>query len=200
MNGLNGLLSGRGIWLLILGFIGTYGFTSYNNMAKGEQTVKRQWAQVEESYQSRMDKTKNLLAIVEKAANFEKETLTDIIDARAKATSIQLDADNLTPENIDKFQAAQEQFGQSLGRLMMTVERYPELKSVDAFRDFQTQYEGIENRISTERKRYNIEVETFNKSIVTFPKNMMAKVLGFKEFGFFKAATGTEEAPDISNM
>ncbi len=199
---MNNFLKGKGTLIVILGLVlmGVFSCSSYNSMATAEQTVKKQWAQVEDSYQSRMDKTKNLLAIVQKAANFEKETLTDIIEARAKATSIQIDANNLTPENIEKFQAAQDQFGQSLGRLMMTVERYPELKSVDAFRDFQTQYEGIENRISTERKRYNIEVETFNKKIVTFPKNLMAKMFGFKEFGFFKAAVGAETAPDISNM
>lgn len=195
-----GKLKGKTVWLIALAVLGIYGCSSYNSMAKAEQTVKKQWAQVEESYQSRMDKTKNLLAIVQKAANFEKGTLTEVIEARSKATSVNIDANNLTPENIQKFQAAQDQFGQSLGRLMVVVERYPELKSVDAFRDFQTQYEGIENRISTERKRYNLEVETFNKGVVTFPKSLMAKLFGYKEFGYFKAAAGADTAPDINGM
>jgi LemA protein len=197
---MNNLFKGKIIWIAVILLLGVYGCSSYNSMATAEQTVKKQWGQVENAYQSRMDKTKNLLAIVQKAANFEKGTLTEVIEARAKASSVQLSTNDLTPENIQKFQAAQDQFGQSLGRLMVTVERYPELKSVDAFRDFQTQYEGIENRISTERKRYNDEVETFNKKIVTFPKNMMAKMFGYKEFGYFKAAAGSENAPDISNM
>lgn len=197
---MNNLFKGKVIWIAVILLLGVYGCSSYNSIATAEQTVKKQWGQVENAYQSRMDKTKNLLAIVQKAANFEKGTLTEVIEARAKASSVQLSTNDLTPENIQKFQAAQDQFGQSLGRLMVTVERYPELKSVDAFRDFQTQYEGIENRISTERKRYNDEVETFNKKIVTFPKNMMAKMFGYKEFGYFKAAAGSENAPDISNM
>lgn len=197
---MSGLLKGKVIWIIAAVLLGVYGCSSYNSMATQEQTVKKQWANVENSYQSRMDKTKNLLAIVEKAANFEKGTLKDVIEARAKASSIQLSTNDLTPENIQKFQAAQDQFGQSLGRLMVTVERYPELKSVDAFRDFQTQYEGMENRISTERKRYNDEVEIFNKSIITFPKTLLAKLFGFKEYGFFKAAAGADVAPDIKNM
>lgn len=194
------LLKGKVIWIVALVLLGVYGCSSYNSMATGEQTVKKQWSQVETAYQARMDKTKNLLAIVEKSANFEKGTLTEVIEARAKASSVQLTANDLTPENIQKFQEAQNQFGQSLGRLMVTVERYPELKSVDAFRDLQTQYEGIENRISTERKRYNDQVEIFNSAIVRFPKNLMAKIFGFKEFGYFKAAEGADVAPDISKM
>lgn len=194
------LLKGKAVWIAVIAILGIYGCSSYNSMAKSEQSVKRQWAQVEETYQSRMDKTKNLLAIVEKAANFEKGTLKEVVEARAKATSVQLNVDELTPENIEKFQQAQDQFGQSLGRLMAVAENYPELKSVDAFRDFQTQYEGMENRISTERKRYNIEVETFNRSIVTFPKSLLAKLFGFSEKGYFKAATGADQAPDIKGM
>ena len=188
------------LWIGAAVLLVLYAIYSYNSMATGEQTVKKQWGQVEVAYQARMDKTKNLLAIVEKSASFEKGTLKEVIEARAKATSIQLNADDLSPENIQKFQDAQEQFGQSLGRLMVTVEQYPELKTTEAFRDLQTQYEGIENRISTERKRYNDEVEIFNKTIVTFPKSIMAKMFGFKEFGFFKAAAGAENAPDISAM
>lgn len=193
-------MKGKLIWILAAGVLAVYAMTSYNSMATGVQTVNKQWGQVEVAYQARMDKTKNLLAIVEKSADFEKSTLESVIEARAKATSVQLNADDLTPEKIQEFQDAQEQFGQSLGRLMVTVEQYPELKTTDAFRDLQTQYEGIENRISTERKRYNDEVEIFNKAIVTFPKSLLAKIFNFAEFGFFKSATGAEEAPDISSM
>lgn len=197
---MNNLLKGKTIWIVVAAILCLYGCSAYNGMAKSEQGVKKQWAQVEESYQSRMDKTKNLLAIVEKSANFEKGTLKEVIEARSRATSVQLNVDELTPENIEKFQQAQDQFGQSLGRLMAVSEAYPELKSVDAFRDFQTQYEGIENRISTERKRYNIEVESFNTAIVVFPKSIFAKIFGFKEKGYFKAQAGAEYAPDIKDM
>lgn len=193
-------LKGKFIWIAVIAFLGMYSCSSYNSMATSEQNVKKQWGQVEVAYQARMDKTKNLLAIIQKSADFEKGTLTEVIEARAKATSVQLNAGDLTPENLEKFQAAQDQFGQSLGRLMMTVERYPELKTTDAFRDFQEQYEGIENRISTERKRYNDEVAVFNKSIVTFPKSIMAKMFGFNEFGYFKSSAGAEDAPDIGSM
>lgn len=193
-------MKGKLIWIVVIAVLALYAGTSYNGMAKSEQVVEKQWAQVENAYQARMDKTKNLLAIVEKAADFEKETLIEVIEARSKATQVQLNPDELTPDNIEKFQAVQDQFGSSLSKLLVTVERYPELKTVDAFRDFQTQYEGMENRISTERKRYNQEVENFNVKIVTFPKNLMARLFGFNQKGYFKAAAGAEVAPDIGGM
>jgi len=194
------LLKGKVIWIVAIVLLGLYGCSSYNSMAKQDQEVQNQWANVETRYQERADKTKNLLAIVEKSANFEKSTLQDVIDARTKATSIQINANDLTPENIQKFQEAQDQLGGALGRLLAVAEAYPDIKSVQAFRDFQTQYEGIENRISHERMKYNNVVKLFNQSIVTFPKSLMARIFGFTQKGYFKAAAGTENAPDISKM
>lgn len=179
---------------------GVYAVSAFNSIAKAEQAVETQWAQVENAYQSRMDKTKNLLAIVEKAADFEQETLNQVIEARAKATSVQVDANNLTADNIQAFQDAQEQFGASLSRLLVTLERYPELKATDAYRDFQTQYEGMENRISTERNRFNQEVEKFNNNIVVFPKSTIASLFGITKKEYFKSVEGAEVAPDIKNM
>ena len=147
-----------------------------------------------------MDKTKNLLKIVEGAAEFEKGTLKEIVEARSNATSIKLSVDELTPENLAKFQKAQDALGQSLGRLMAISENYPSLKAVDAYRDFQAQYEGMENRISTERKRFNDVVGSYNASIRTFPRNLLAGMFGFEKRAYFESAEGTENAPDIGEM
>ncbi|HLW40341.1 MAG TPA: LemA family protein [Brumimicrobium sp.] len=186
--------------LTILALGATYVASTYNSIVQAEQAVERQWAQVENAYQSRMDKTKNLLAIVEKAAEFEQETLNQVIEARAKATSVQVNASDLTAENIQAFQNAQDQFGASLSRLLVTLERYPELKATDAYRDFQTQYEGMENRISTERNRFNQEVESFNNNIVVFPKSTIASLFGITKKEYFKSVEGADIAPDIKNM
>ena len=128
------------------------GCNSYNDMVKMDEGVTAQWKQVEVEYQARMDKTKNLFEIVQSAADFEKSTLKEVMEARSKATSVQINADNLTPEKIAEFEKAQNAFGSSLGRLMAVSENYPQLQSVQAFRDFQTQYEGMENRIATARR------------------------------------------------
>ena len=160
--------------------------------------VAEQWANVENAYQLRADKTKNLVEIVKGAAEFEKSTLTDVIEARSKATSIQLNTDDLTSEKIAEFEAAQAKFSGALSRLMVTVEQYPNLKATDAFRDLQAQYEGMENRIGVERRKFNEVARTFNTKIKQFPGNMLAGVFGFSEKGYFKAQEGTENAPDIS--
>jgi LemA protein len=169
----------------------------YNNMVTQNEIVTQQWSQVENVYQSRMDKTKNLLKIVEGSANFEKSTLTEVVNARAKATSVNVDASKLTPESIQQFQKAQDAFGQTLGKLMVVVERYPELKSTENFKEFQSQYEGMENRIAVERKKFNESVAVYNIYIKRFPTNMFAHMFGFSEKGYFKAAVGAEKAPDI---
>jgi LemA protein len=147
-----------------------------------------------------MDKTKNLFAIVQSSADFERETLREVMEARSKATSIQINADNLTPEKIAEFEKAQNAFGSSLGRLMAVAENYPQLKTVDAFRDFQAQYEGMENRIATERRRFNEVALEFNTYIRRFPKNMWAGAFGFEKRGYFESQEGAETAPDIQNM
>ncbi len=179
---------------LIAGWAGSF----YNSVVTLDEQVKGQWAQVENAYQLRADKTKNLLEIVKGAANFEQETLTQVIEARSKATSIQLNADDLSPEKLAAFQQAQDQFSGALSRLMVTIERYPELKAVDAFRDFQAQYEGMENRIGVERRKFNDEARAYNTRIRKFPGNLLAGFFGFQAKGYFEAKEGADEAPDIS--
>jgi LemA protein len=191
------------ILLVIVGLfllIGVNGCNTYNTMATMDEGVTGQWQQVEVAYQARMDKTKNLFAIVQSSADFERETLREVMEARSKATSIQINADNLTPEKIAEFEKAQNAFGSSLGRLMAVAENYPQLKTVDAFRDFQAQYEGMENRIATERRRFNEVALEFNTYIRRFPKNMWAGVFSFEKRGYFESQEGAETAPDIQNM
>ncbi|MBI2258757.1 MAG: LemA family protein [Flavobacteriia bacterium] len=173
------------------------GCSSYNSMVTKEEGVTAQWQQVEVAYQARMDKTKNLFKIVQSAANFEKKTLKDVIDARSNATKIQINVDDLTEENLAKFQEAQEQFGRSLGRLMAVAESYPDLKAVKGFQDFQAQYEGMENRIATERVRFNEMGRDYNTYIRRFPKNIWAMVFSFKAKPYFQSDKGAENAPDI---
>lgn len=176
------------------------GCSSYNQMAKSDESITQQWKQVEVAYQARMDKTKNLLAVVNKAGDFEKGTLNEVIAARSKATSIQINADELTPENIEKFQKAQDAFGSSLSKLMAISENYPNLKTVDAFRDFQAQYEGMENRIANERRIFNDKVGAYNASIRVFPRKIWASLFGYEKRGYFSSSEGADQAPDISNM
>ena len=187
--------------LVLVGIVVLIGFwaMSFQRSTTGlNEGVAEQAANVENAYQLRADKTKNLVEIVKGAADFEKTTLTDVIEARSKASSIQLKTDDLTPEKIAEFEAAQAKFSGALSRLMVTVEQYPNLKATDAFRDLQAQYEGMENRIGVERRKFNEVARTFNTKIKQFPGNMLAGMFGFSEKGYFKAQEGTENAPDIS--
>ena len=159
--------------------------------------VSGQWKQVEVAYQARMDKTKNLLEIVKGAANFEKSTLQAVMEARSKATSIQINADNLTPEKLAEFQKAQAGFGSSLGRLMAVAENYPQLQAVQSFRDFQAQYEGMENRISVERRKFNEVVQAYNTYIRRFPNNLLSGMFGFDKKAYFASDEKAKDAPDI---
>ncbi len=185
-----------GVIVILMGL----GGCSYNKMATADEGVTQQWQQVEVAYQARMDKTKNLFAIVQKAGDFEKSTLMEVMNARASATQVKINVDELTPENIAKFEKAQNAFGSSLGRLMAVAENYPNLKAVDAYRDFQAQYEGMENRIATERRRFNEQVGLFNAMIRRFPSNIWAGMFGFEKRGYFQSVEGAETAPDISEM
>jgi LemA protein len=157
--------------------------------------VNQQWAQVEVAYQARADKSKNLVEIVKGAANYESQTLKDVMEARSKAVSITLQGEDLTPEKIAQFEQVQANLGGAIGRLL--VENYPTLQAVQSFRDFQAQYEGMENRIATERGRFNDTVAAYNGLIVTFPGNLFAGLFGFKEKTGFKAQPGSENAPEI---
>lgn len=191
------------ILLSVLGFftlIAFNGCSTFNTLSTKDEAVTGQWQQVEVAYQARMDKTKNLFEIVQGAADFEKQTLTDVIAARSKATSINIDASNLSPEKMAEFQKAQDAFGTSLGRLMAVAEQYPQLQAVGAFRDFQAQYEGMENRIATERRRFNEFAQDFNTSIRRFPRNIWAGIFDFNRRGYFESTEGAEVAPDIKSM
>ena len=163
--------------LVLVGLVVLIGFwaMSFQRSTTGlNEGVAEQWANVENAYQLRADKTKNLVEIVKGAADFEKTTLTEVIEARAKATSIQLNVDDLTPEKIAQFQEAQDKLGGALSRLLVAVEQYPNLKATDAFRDLQAQYEGMENRIGVERRKVNEVARTYNTRIKQLPGSLLA--------------------------
>ena len=170
----------------------------YNSSVTKDEKVKAQWGEVENQYQRRSDLIPNLVNSVKGAANFEKETLTQVIEARAKATSIQVDPNKLTPGNIQKFQGAQGEVSQALGRLMVVSERYPELKANQNFLELQAQLEGTENRITVARKDFNVAVQDYNTNIRTFPNNLFAGMFGFQQKGSFAAEAGANKAPKVA--
>lgn len=176
-----------------------YGININNGLVEKQETVNQSWAQVENQYQRRADLVPNLVNTVKGAADFEQETLTNVIEARSKATSIQLNADDLSnPQRIQQFQQAQQQLSGALSRLMVTVERYPELKANQNFLDLQTQLEGTENRIATERQRFNEAVQSYNTDIQKFPTNIFAGILGFDDKAYFEADEGASDAPEVN--
>jgi len=175
----------------------TFSSCGYNGMVNREEAIDGKWAQVENQYQRRADLIPNLVETVKGAADFEKGTLESVIEARSNATSIKLDAKDLTQENLDKFQAAQDQLSGALSRLMVVVERYPELKATQAFQDLMVQLEGTENRISVERKNFNDAVMDYNSFIRRFPNNITASIFGFEKRAYFKAQEGTDVAPKV---
>ncbi|WP_299286115.1 LemA family protein [uncultured Mucilaginibacter sp.] len=170
---------------------------SYNSIVKKDENVKAAWGAVQSQYQRRADLIPNLVSTVKGAANFEKSTLTAVIEARAKATSIQVDPSKLTPESIQQFQAAQGQLGSALGKLLAVSEAYPDLKSNANFQSLQTQLEGTENRINVSRLDFNTAVQDYNSSIRTFPANITSKMFGFTEKGYFAAEAGANKAPQV---
>jgi LemA protein len=173
---------------------------SVNNSLIGDrEDVRKSWANVESQYQRRSDLVPNLVSTVRGAANFEQETLTAVVEARSKATSIQINADDLDdPAAMQRFQQAQGDLTGSLSRLLVAVEAYPELKANANFRDLQVQLEGTENRIATERIRYNDVVSGYNTKVQKFPTSIMAGMLGFKASAYFEADAGAERAPTVT--
>jgi len=169
----------------------------YNNMVELDEDVQGAWAQVENAYQRRADLIPNLVNTVKGVANFEKETLTGVIEARAKATSVNIDASNLTAENIKQFESAQKGLSGSLSRLLVAVERYPELKANKNFLELQAQLEGTENRISVERQKFNDTVRGFNSFVRKFPQVIYSGLVGFSKKSYFEGSEGTEEAPKV---
>ena len=171
---------------------------SYNSIIGQDETVNEAWANVEAAYQRRADLIKNLVNSVKGAKDFEQQTLVDVINARAKATSIQLTADDLTPENMAKFQEAQSQLSGALSRLLVTVEKYPDLKTTALFQDLMNELERTENRINIARRDYNSAVKTYNTTIRKFPSNLTAMIFGFDTKTPFKAEAGAEKAPEVA--
>ncbi|HSP10916.1 MAG TPA: LemA family protein [Salegentibacter sp.] len=176
-----------------------YSFTAgVNNTAvQKEENAKMAWANVESSYQRRNDLIGNLVQTVEGAADFERGTLTDVIEARSRATSVNVDADNLSAEQIQQFQQAQSGVTSALSRLLVTVERYPDIKANQNFLQLQSQLEGTENRINVARDRYNESVADYNTYIRVFPNNIFAGMFGFERMERFQADAGAEDVPDV---
>ena len=181
--------------LLLIGIL--MGISAYNTMVNKDEKAAEAWSQVQNVYQRRADLVPQLVATVKGAADFEKSTLNEVISARAAATSVTIDPSNATPEQLAAFQKAQDQLSSSLSRLLVTVERYPELKANQNFRDLQAQLEGTENRIAVERKKFNEAVMDYNKTIRTFPKNIFAGMFGFEKRAYFEAAAGADKAPEV---
>ena len=182
---------------IVVAILALWVISKYNGIAGKDQVVKKSWGDVESDYQRRSDLIPNLVNTVKGYANFEKETLTKVIEARASATQMKVDASNLTPEALESFQKAQGGLSQALGRLMVVAENYPDLKANQNFLDLQAQLEGTENRINVSRKRFNEAVQDYNTAIVGFPGNLVAMLGSFKEKGFFKAAEGADKAPEV---
>ncbi|MCQ2265160.1 MAG: LemA family protein [Bacteroidales bacterium] len=169
----------------------------YNKMVKLDENVQQAWAQVENVYQRRADLIPNLVKTVQGAAEFEKGTLEAVVCARSKATSMQIDPSKLSEEDIAQFQKVQDELSSSLSRLMVVVERYPELKANQNFLELQAQLEGTENRITVERKKFNEVVQNYNTAVRRFPNNIFAGMFGFDKKGYFKAQEGAENAPEV---
>lgn len=170
---------------------------TYNSMVTLDQQVDAQWAQVENVYQRRADLIPNLVATVKGYADFEQETLTQVIEARSKATAVNVDASNLTPETMQQFQQAQGELSSALSRLMVVVEKYPDLKANQNFLSLQSQLEGTENRISVERNKFNEVTRQYNTTVKTFPNVLFAGMFGFTEKGYFQAEAGAERPPQV---
>ena len=189
-----GLLIVLGV-LVILVF---WGCSGYNGLVKQDESVKKAWNNVQTEYQNRSDLVGNLVNTVKGAANFEQNTLTAVVEARAKATSVNINAENLTPEKIAEFQAAQGQLTGSLSRLLATVEAYPTLKATEGFMKLQSQLEGIENNIKNSRKVFNEEINTYNTKVRSFPMNILGGMFGFHAKEGFKSDPGAEKKVDVN--
>ena len=170
---------------------------SYNRMVTAEEGVGAAWAQVENVYQRRADLIPNLVATVKGYAKHESETLEGVIEARSKATQVTVNPENLSPDALEKFNKAQGELSNALGRLLMITENYPDLKANENFRDLQAQLEGTENRITTERMKFNDSARAYNTMIRKFPNNILASIFNFETKGYFQAQEGTATAPKV---
>jgi LemA protein len=186
--------------IVIIAFIG---YTSikgfYNTTIELEETIEQQWANVESSYQRRADLIPNLMKVAERYAKYEQETFTKVIEARSKATSIQIDPSNITPEQLKQFQQAQSGLTSALSKLLAVFERYPDLKANENYKEMMNELERTENRINVERNRFNKTVTPYNNHVRKFPGNLLAGFFGFDKKERFEAEAGTEKAPDIND-
>jgi len=188
------------IIIAVIGFIlilVMWGSSRYNSLVTKEEGVTAAWSQVENVYQRRADLIPNLVNTVKGYADFEKSTLTGVIEARSKATSVTIDPTNLNEASIQQFQKAQDGLSSALSRLMVVVERYPDLKANQNFMDLQAQLEGTENRIATERRNFNQAAQDYNTQIRRFPSNLFAGIFGFDKKAYFQADEGAEKAPEV---
>ena len=186
--------------LIILGVVlilGMWGCGGYNSLVKQDETVKNTWNNVQSQYQRRTDLIPNLVNTVKGEANFEQSTLTGIVEARAKATQVTVDPENLTPEKVAEFQQAQSGVTSALGRLLAVVENYPNLKTNEGFRALQAELAGTENRINVARNDFNNAVNVYNTKVRSFPTNIFAGIFGFDKKEGFKAEAGAEKAPEV---
>lgn len=183
--------------LAVLAVVAVWFVKMYNGLVAKDEAVSSAWSQVENVYQRRMDLIPNLVNTVKGAAGFEQSTLQEVVAARAAATQVKVDPSQLSEENIARFQQAQDALGSSLSRLLVSVERYPDLKATQNFRDLQAQLEGTENRISVERQKFNTAVQSFNTAVRRFPRNIVAGMFGFEKKGYFEANEGAEAAPVV---
>lgn len=183
--------------IIIVGILFFWGKSGYNKFVDQEQTVNAKWSNVQTVYQKRANLIPNLERTVKSYSKFEQETLTKVIEARSKATSVNINPSNLTQEDMTKFQAAQGELSNALGRLMVVVEKYPDLKADQQYINFQREYIAIENSIRTETVYYNDAARDYNVSIKQFPNNILANFTNFKEKPLFKAQAGAENAPSV---
>jgi LemA protein len=174
-----------------------WGITGYNGLVSMDEGVQTKWADVETQYQRRADLIPNLVNTVKGYAAHESETLQAVVEARAKATSVNIDPTNMSAEQIANFQKAQDGVSSALGRLLVTVEKYPDLKANENFRELQAQLEGTENRISVARRDYNEAARKYNTTLRSFPKNILAGMFGFEKKAYFEAQEGSEQAPTV---
>ena len=183
--------------IAVVVIVGAWAASAYNSMVGVQEQATTALANVQSTYQRRADLIPNLVETVKGYAAHEKQTLEDVVNARTKATSINLDTENLTPEKLKEFQQAQGELGSALGRLIAIQENYPDLKANENFRDLQVQLEGTENRINEARNKYNEAVQQYNVVIRSFPKNIFAGLFGFQQMNKFEAEAGAEKAPQV---
>jgi LemA protein len=184
------------IVVVLLLILGGCGCNSYNGLVKGDQSVQTAWSNVETNYQRRTDLYNSVVKTIQGSANFEKSTLQSVIEARARATSVQVNVND--PNSLAQYQQAQGQLQSAFGRLLAVAEAYPQLQTTQAFRDFQSQIEGTENRINIARRDYNAAVQSYNLQVRTFPNNIFAGMFHFQTKAYYKADAGSEKAPDIN--